>query len=65
MVGVVVWVRPLGRVQRMVPGCGWSTFQSGACLTLWWRRHYVDLPVMPTPGFPALVAGAVVLSGAA
>jgi hypothetical protein len=33
--------------------------------TSWWALHYADLLVMPMPGFPALVAGAVVLSGAA
>jgi hypothetical protein len=31
----------------------------------WCALHYADLLVMPMPGFPALVAGVAVLSGAA
>jgi hypothetical protein len=31
----------------------------------WWKEHYADVRVMPMPGFPALVAGVRVLSGAA
>jgi hypothetical protein len=33
--------------------------------TSWWYWHYADVLVMPMPGFPALAAGAGVLSGAA
>ncbi len=38
-VGVVMWTRPDGRVQCVVPGWGCSTFQSGACLQRWWVLH--------------------------
>ena len=31
LVGLVVWTRPLGSVQRMTPGSGCWSFQPGAC----------------------------------
>jgi hypothetical protein len=31
LVGLVVWTRPLGSVQRMTPGSGCSSFQPGEC----------------------------------
>jgi hypothetical protein len=31
--------------------------------TWWWNRHYADLGIMPMPGFPALAAGVLVVSG--
>jgi hypothetical protein len=31
LVGLVVWMRPLGSVQRMTPGSGCWSFQPGAC----------------------------------
>jgi len=40
VVGSVVWLRPLGRVQRVTPGSGCSTCQPGACLARWWRLHF-------------------------
>ena len=39
LVGVVMWVRPVGRVQRVTPGASCSTCQSGACLARWCVRH--------------------------
>jgi hypothetical protein len=35
LVGVVTWVRPEGRVQRVTPGASCATVQSGACLARW------------------------------
>lgn len=39
IVGRVVRVRPLGRVQRMTPGSGCATRQPGACFARWWARQ--------------------------